>query len=94
MIMYTAARRAPLFGCQETDAGKNLWKTMMSIEHPCHTLEDHNKCPRRMDPASIWQIRPLTIQDSARRMLLTSCEYLCAWAQEPPGDSAGGADSV
>lgn len=34
-------------------------------------------CPRHADIDHAWQVRPLTMRDSALRMLAISCAYWC-----------------
>jgi hypothetical protein len=50
---------------------------MKAIENYCGVTADIQKCPRHADIESAWQVRPLTIKDSARRMLAISCAHLC-----------------
>jgi hypothetical protein len=50
---------------------------MKAAEKYCGVTAHIKKCPRHGDNGSAWQVRPLTMKDSARRMLAISCAYLC-----------------
>lgn len=49
----------------------------MKITENCSAAADVALCLRYEETESVWQVRPLTVREHGKRMLKTSCEYLC-----------------
>ncbi|GJJ00334.1 hypothetical protein RugamoR64_08720 [Duganella rhizosphaerae] len=48
----------------------------MKITEDCSPAPT-GQCNRYRETECVWQVRPLTVREYGKRMLKTSCEYLC-----------------